>query len=144
MFFRREKPRELSFEERIANLKKLKFETQAAGTGRVKATRGGIAAVLTDAAGGPPHVDRAGLVMGDEIGVLVNGGYQMFFATPTGKRRPALADQLKELHAFEEDLREGLGLISLYNLSLGTISEKHMYDRVRGREPRSAQLPAAH
>ena len=144
MFFRREKPRELGFEERIANLKKFRFDTQPAGSGRVRVTRAGIAAVVTDGAGRPPHVDRAGLAMGDEIGALVNGGYQMFFATPGGKRRPALADQLKELHAFEEDLREGLGLVSLYNLALGTISEKHMYDRVRGREPRNAQQPAAH
>jgi len=100
----------------------------------VRVSRDGMAALVTDTPGQPPHVDRAGLIMGDDIGRLVNGGYQMFFATPKGKRTPALASQLTKLHAFEEDLREGLGLISLYNTSLGTISDLHMYDRVEDRD----------
>src|ERR1700694_1841863 len=134
MFFRREKPHEPSFEERIINLKKLGFDTQYLGTGRVRAVRKGIAAVITDVAGKQPHIDKAGLLMGEETGLLVNGGYQMFFVTPTGKRRPALADQLHALHEFEEDLREGLGLVSLYNEGLGTTSELHLYDRLEDRD----------
>jgi hypothetical protein len=134
MFYRREKPHEPSFDDRIGNLKKYGFETKSLDGGRVRVSRSGIAAVVTDVAGAPPHVDRAGLVMGDEIGILTHGGYQMFFTTPGGKRRPALADQLHALHNFEEDLREGLGLISLYNLSLGTIAGRHMYDRVEDRD----------
>jgi hypothetical protein len=134
MFFRREKPHEPSFDERIANLKKYGFETQNVGGGRVRVSRQGIAAVVTDVPGQHPHVDRAGLVMGNDIGILTHGGYQMFFATPDGKRRPALAEQLKALHEFEEDLREGLGLVSLYNLSLGTICGLHLYDRVEERD----------
>lgn len=134
MFFRRQKPHDPTFEERIANLKKFGFDTQNLSGGRVRVSRNNIAAIVTDVPGRLPHVDNAGLITGDEIGVLLNGGYQMFFVTPTGKRRPALAEQLQALHAFEEDLREGLGLISLYNQGLGTISELHMYDRVQGRE----------
>lgn len=134
MFFRREKPHEPSFDESIGNLKKYGFETNSLGGGRFRVSRHGIAAIVTDAAGGPPHVDRAGLAMGDEIGILTHGGYQMFFTTPGGKRRPAIAGQLHALHAFEEDLREALGLISLYNLSLGTIAGRHMYDRVQDRD----------
>lgn len=134
MFFRRQKSHDPSFEERIANLKKFGFDTQNLSGGRVRVSRNNIAAIVTDVPGRLPHVDKAGLITGDEIGVLLNGGYQMFFVTPTGKRRPALAEQLQALHAFEEDLREGLGLISLYNQGLGTISELHMYDRVQGRE----------
>jgi hypothetical protein len=58
----------------------------------------------------------------------------MFLRTPTGREAPALASHLKTLHAFDEDLREGVGLTSLYNLSLGTTSDAHMYDRVAGRD----------
>ena len=134
MFFRREKPHVPSFEERIGDVKKLGFETQTLGGGRVRVARNGIGAVITDVQGKRPHIDKAGLIMGDEVGQLVNGGYQLFFVTPGGKRRPALADQLHELHAFEEDLREGLGLVSLYNEALGTTSEKHMYDRLEDRD----------
>src|SRR5260370_14572646 len=112
MFFRREKPHEPSFDERIGNLKKLGFDTQTLDGGGVRADGNGVAAVITDVSGKRPHVDKAGLSMGDEIGLLVNGGYQMFFVTPGRKRRPALADQLHTLHAFEEDLKEGLGLVS--------------------------------
>jgi len=72
--------------------------------------------------------------MGDEIGVLIDEGYQKFFKTPSGKKRPALAQQLKGLHDLEEDLKEALGLESLYNESLGTVSTYYIYDRVKGRD----------
>ena len=134
MFFRRERPHEPSFDERIGNTKKFGFETQSQGNGRVRVSRNGIAAVISDVPGQRPHIDKAGLVIGDEIGLLVNGGYQMFFTTPNGTRRPALANQLHSLHAFEEDLKESLGLVSLYNEGLGTTSDLHMYDRVENRD----------
>ena len=54
--------------------------------------------------------------------------------TPSGKRKPALADELKEIHNFQEDLREALGLTTLYNESLGTVSNLYVYDRVEGRD----------
>jgi hypothetical protein len=41
----------------------------------------------------------------------------------------------------DEDLREGLGLTSLYNLSLGTTSEEHLYDRVVDRDKGAAARP---
>jgi hypothetical protein len=74
------------------------------------------------------------MLIGDEIGALVDGGYQKFFRTPSGKNKPALADELKALHNFEEDLREGLGEESLYNESLGTVSTFYLYDRVKDRD----------
>jgi hypothetical protein len=77
---------------------------------------------------------QAGMLIGDEIGALVDGGYQKFFRTPSGKNKPALADELKALHNFEEDLREGLGEESLYNESLGTVSTFYLYDRVKDRD----------
>ena len=78
---------------------------------------------------------------GDEIAELVNAGYQMFFGTPSGRQLPALASQLKALHDFDEDLREGLGLTSLYNLSLGTVSGEHLYDRVEDRDEHRRERP---
>ena len=58
----------------------------------------------------------------------------MFLKTASGKQLPALAPQLKALHAFDEDLREGLGITSLYNQSLGTTCDDHLYDRVKDRD----------
>ena len=64
----------------------------------------------------------------------MDGGFQKFFQTPSGKRQPATADELKALHAFEEDLKEGLGEESYYNDSLGTVSAFYLYDRVKDRD----------
>ena len=72
--------------------------------------------------------------MSGEIGALVDGGFQKFFQTPSGKRRPALASDLRALHNFQEDLKEALGLTSLYNEALGTVSTYYQYDRVKYRD----------
>jgi hypothetical protein len=79
-------------------------------------------------------VGRAGIVMGDEIGALVDGGYQKFFRAPSGKNKPALADELKAIHNFEEDLKAALGQEMLYNEALGTVSTFYLYDRVKDRD----------
>jgi hypothetical protein len=134
MFFRREKPRVLSFEERINNLKQFGFQTQFESAGRAKVMKNGCAAIVEDRGEGRVKVHRAGVMIGEEIGLLVDGGFQKFFQTPSGKRLPALAGHLKALHDFQEDLKEGLGLISLYNESLGTTCDLHIYDRVEGRD----------
>ena len=144
MFFRRETPRKLPFAERIENLKKFGFTANILGSGRAQLSRDGIGAIIEDRAGQSPHVNKAGFIVGDEIGALVNGGYQMFWQTPCGKRVPARATQLKALHNFEEDLKEGLGLRSLYNESLGTTSDLHLYDRVEHRDEPPAPKPWDH
>ena len=134
MFFRREKPHEPTFAERIAGLKTLGFNAQSSDLHSARVSRDGIAANIEDRPGQRPHVNKAGLLMGDEISLLVNRGYQVFWRTPGGRSLPAHASQLKLLHAFEEDLKEGLGLPSLYNESLGTTSDLHLYDRVEDRD----------
>jgi hypothetical protein len=134
MFFRRATPHEITFEERIANLKSLKFEAAPERAGSVRVTRGGCGAVIDDLGGGRVKIGKAGVLIGDEIGMLVSRGYQMFLRTPSGREIPALARHLEALHAFDEDLREGLGLTSLYNLALGTTSDEHLYDRVEDRD----------
>ncbi|SRR5579884_164728 len=141
MFFRREKPHEASFEERIANLKQFNFSSQMLGNGKAKITRQGYGAIVESQPGGRVKLGKAGLLVGDEIAELKNAGYQMFFATPSGRELPALASQLHALHDFDEDLREGLGLASLYNLSLGTTSDEHLYDRVEDRDQHAHTRP---
>jgi hypothetical protein len=133
MFFRRPKPHQASFDEQIASLAQQRFETKRESGGRVVVTRGGLGAIVEDGSGNVT-IGKAGVLIGGEIGVLVSRGYQMFLRTPSGREIPALAPQLKALHAFDEDLREALGLTSLYNLSLGTTSADHLYDRVEDRD----------
>ena len=114
-------------------MKSLGFTVASEGAGKARVSKGRCAAVIEDR-GDEPHVNRAGVVVGGDIGLLVHGGFQMFWQTAAGKREPALAPQLKALHAFEEDLKEALGLTSLYNESLGTTCDRHMYDRIASRD----------
>jgi len=139
MFFRRERPKIPTFSERVELLRKAGFTTERLRDGCVEVAKGGVAAVIGDEKQGQPAIEQAGLVVGDEIGVLVNHGYQMFLETPSGKRVPAMAEQLKALHEFEDDVKEALDLVNLYNTSLGTTSRSHMYDRVNKRD--SGQQP---
>jgi hypothetical protein len=74
-----------------------------------------------------------GCLVGSEIAKLVNRGYQQFLKT-TKTEIAATADHLKALHQFSEELKEALGLPSLYNESLGTVSESYQYDRVTDRD----------
>ena len=134
MFFRRKRPKNPTFAERLDNLRKADFTIAPQADGWTRVSRGGCAIDLKEESGVVRRRERAGIVMGAEIGALVDGGYQKFFRTPSGKRKPALAEELKALHDFEEDLREGLGEQSLYNESLGTVSTFYLYDRVKDRD----------
>jgi hypothetical protein len=134
MFFRREKPRELSFAERIASLERQGFAAEPQGRGRIKVSRDSCAAIVQQERDGSARITRAGVLAGGEIAVVVDGGYQKFLESPGGRRVPALAAHLQKLHAFLEDLRDGLGLVSLYNESLSTVNDLHRYDRVRDRD----------
>jgi hypothetical protein len=133
MFFRRRAPKQIFFGERLEDLRRDGFTVETLGEGRVKIHRGCCAAFVGDVPGGLPQVERAGVVIGAEIACLIDGGFQKFLETPGGARKPALASELKALHNFQEDLREALGLTSLYHESLGTVSDRHAYDRLTGR-----------
>lgn len=140
MFFRRTAPHKWTFDERLQNLKSLKFDVHKESAQRARVTREGCGAIVEDQ-GGKMEIGKAGVLIGDEIGMLVSRGYQMFLRTPSGRELPALATHLKKLHDFDEDLREGLGLTSLYNLSLGTTSDEHLYDRVEDRDAAAHPRP---
>jgi hypothetical protein len=129
MFFKREKPQKISFAARLDQLRSAGFQVTPSG-GNTRIVRGECAIDFN----GEAAASRAGMLIGSEIGALVDGGYQKFFQTPSGHKRPALAADLRALHEFEEDLKEGLGLESLYNESLGTVSTFYLYDRVKDRD----------
>jgi hypothetical protein len=76
---------------------------------------------------------KGGWVLGGEIARLVDRGYQKFLKT-SKLEIPATADALRCIHKFNEELNEASGGMSLYNESMGTTSDRYVYDRVLGRE----------
>jgi hypothetical protein len=81
-----------------------------------------------------------GYLIGSEISKLVNRGYQQFLKN-SKTEIPATADHLKALQSFAEELKVGLGLPSLYNESLGTVSESYQYDRIEDRDKAPVDRP---
>ncbi len=141
MFFRNENLKPVTFEQRLESLRQAGFKTQLEPRGEQRVTRSGCGTVIADLGAGQVDMGKPGVLMGDEIPILVNRGYQVFLRAPSGKEVPALATHLKALHAFEEDLREALGMVSLYNVALGTTSDGHLYDRVEQRDSGPRHLP---
>ncbi len=134
MFFRREKPQPPTFDALLEKLRRKGFVTNPESGGGTRVSKNGCAVVVAARQDGPPVVSKPGVVLGNEIAVLADTGYQKIWLAASGARAAATADHLKALHAFEEDLKEELGLISLYNESLGTVNELHLYDRVENRD----------
>ncbi|HET7207079.1 MAG TPA: hypothetical protein VFI95_10945 [Terriglobales bacterium] len=81
-----------------------------------------------------------GCLVSGEIAKLVNRGYQQFLKT-SKTEIAATADHLKSLHQFTEEMKEALGLPSLYNESLGTVSEAYQYDRIVDRDKPESKRP---
>jgi hypothetical protein len=138
-----------SFEAMIERLRAAGFETADAGPGQVRVSRDGCAAVLTAGQGSPAaFAVRPGYLVDGEISRLLDRGFQKFLKT-SGRELPATAEALGAVHRFSEQLKEITGSISLDNESLGTGSDRYLYDRVQGRElpaaerrPRPWELPA--
>jgi len=106
---------------------------RAAGARRV--SKYGCAAEIApgDKGGATRIICKAGWVLGGEISRLVDRGYQKFLKT-SKLEVPATAEHLRSLHKFSEELKEAAGALVLYNESLGTVSDKYLYDRLKGRE----------
>ncbi len=98
------------------------------------------AAIEATAEGGVKIFAYPGVLIGGEISKLINKGYQQFLKT-TKTEIAATADHLKTLHQFTEELKEALGATSLYNESLGTVSEEYNYDRVKDRQEPATDRP---
>lgn len=90
--------------------------------------------------GGTRLFAKPGIQIGSEISRLVDKGYQKFLKT-TKTEVPATSDHLQALHQFSEELSEATGATSLYNQSLGTVSDRYTYDRVENRDLPEAQRP---
>src|ERR1700751_6031901 len=125
-----------TFEDAVNYLREHGFDVlEAPGTsGPVFVKKYNVSAAIQKAEyGGIKIFAYPGYLIGTEISKLVNKGYQQFLKT-SKTEIPATADHLKALHAFSEELKEALGLPSLYNESLGTVSESYQYDRIVGRD----------
>jgi hypothetical protein len=141
MFFRREKEPIFSFSEHLDRLRQAGFQVTNESSSSARVVRNGCGAELRDAGDGKVRIAETGVIVGNELAGLVELGYQKIWQTPGGVRVPAEAFQLQAMHAFAEDLREAVGLISLYNESLGTVNEAHLYDRLVGRDQAPVRRP---
>jgi hypothetical protein len=134
---------ERSYEDALNWLRDHGFDLiEAPGTqGRVFLKKYNVSAAIQK--NGGDHVKifaYPGYLIGSEISKLVNKGYQQFLKTAKTEV-PATAEHLKALQQFTEELKEGLGLASLYNESLGTVSDSYHYDRIEDRDKPSADRP---
>ena len=130
-----------TFEDAVNYLREHAFDVlEAPGTsGRVFVKKYNVSAAIQKTEdGGVKIFAYPGYLVGTEISKLVNKGYQQFLKT-SKTEIPATADHLKALHAFSEELKEALGLPSLYNESLGTVSEAYQYDRIVDRDKPAAE-----
>lgn len=134
----RRKTQQPTFDQCLATLRGYKFDVGEPGAvakpaGAVRVAKYGCAAVIAPGSGVPAQtVVRGGVVAGGEIGFVLDKGYQKFIKTADAERA-ATANDLRSLHRFNEELQQALGGTSLYNQSLGTVSDEYMYDRVKGR-----------
>ncbi len=139
-----------SFEDVVAWLKDHGFEVleAPATAGRVFLKKHGCSAAIernpspdpNDPASGTRIFAKPGFLLGGEIAMLVDKGYQKFLKTSKSEIA-ATADHLKAIHAFGEELREAMQATSLYNQSLGTVSDSYMYDRVTDRDTPEQKRP---
>jgi hypothetical protein len=98
------------------------------------------AAIQKDGDDGVKIFAYPGYLINGEISKLINRGYQQVLKT-SKTEVAATADHLKALQQFTEELKEALGLPSLYNESLGTVSEAYQYDRVANRDQPATERP---
>lgn len=139
MFFKRVKEEVKSFEEQLSALRSNGYQVETLGAGGARVSKGALAAIVKEG----PAVEAVGLLLGSEVAVLTDLGYQKIFLAPSGHKTAAVADHLTALHAFDEDLRLELGVESLYNEGLGSTNGKHLYDRVKGRDAAAQPKPWA-
>jgi hypothetical protein len=132
-----------TFDEAVQWLRDNGFDLiEAPGTaGRVFLKKYNVsAAIQKDGEEGVKIFAYPGYLINGEISKLINRGYQQVLKT-SKTEVAATADHLKALQQFTEELKEALCLPSLYNESLGTVSEAYQYDRIEGRDKPEPQRP---
>jgi hypothetical protein len=134
------KPHNPNFEQTLDLLRAHSFDVApyAGVAGSALASKYGVGAVLAPAKDHPAFVERPGVLIKGEVARLVDRGYQKFIVT-SKHELPATAAQLEAIHRFSEELKQLTGEISLYNESLGSTNDLHLYDRLKGREVEEPQ-----
>src|SRR3979411_2728428 len=125
-----------SYEEALSWLREHGFDLiEAPGTqGRVFLKKYSVsAAIQKDSDDGVKIFAYPGYLIGSESSKLVHRRSQQLLKTAKTEV-PATADHLKALQQFTEELKEGLGLPSLYTESLGTVSASYRSDRIGERD----------
>src|SRR3982750_4401208 len=133
---------ERSFDDAVQWLRDHGFDIlEAPGTEkRVFLKKYGVSAAIQPDGDGVKVFAHPGYLIQGEISKLVDRGYQKFLMTSKNEV-PATADHLKAVHDFSEELKEATGMSSLYNESLGTVSDSYHYDRVKDRHQAEAARP---
>ena len=134
---------ERTYDEALNWLREHGFDLiEAPGTvGRVFLKKYNVsAAIQKDGEDGTKIFAYPGYLIGSEISKLINRGYQQFLKT-SKTEIAATADHLKALQQFTEELKEGIQLPSLYNESLGTVSDSYQYDRMEDRDKPKTERP---
>jgi hypothetical protein len=137
------KSRNPNFDQTLETLRAHGFDLAISSevAGGVLATKHGAGAVLVAARAmeaPAAYAVRPGAMVGGEVGRLLDRGYQKFIKTSQFEI-PATVSQLQAIHLFTEELKQLTGSIDLYNESLGTTSDLHEYDRLKGRESAQAE-----
>ena len=131
----KQSPPKPTLAEGLEQLRRAGCEIRKQQLGRYLVVRNGCGAVLE--ASGVSSIQfavRPGRFIREQIAHLIDRGFQKFWQD--GDRRvPARSEELKALHELQRDLHTALGLNTLYNEALGTVSSEYIYDRVEGREP---------
>jgi len=132
------------FEDAVAWLRDHGFDVlePAGTTNRVFLKKNGVSAAIEKEpkTGAAKVFASPGYLVSGEISKLIDRGYQKFLKT-SKTEVPATADHLKPIHEFTEELKEASGLPSLYNESIGTVSDSYQYDRVENRDSPAADRP---
>ena len=127
-------PPQLSFDQLLDRLRAAGFEVSPQQTHLARVQKGLCAAVLERTPDSQIRfAEPPGYLVGQFIARLEDRGFQKYLWTPE-RSVPALAEHLAQIQSFDEQLKQALELPSLYNESLGTVSDRYLYDRVRGRE----------
>jgi hypothetical protein len=131
------KTQQPTFQDVLSTLGTQHFDVAPASQGSKGAfqvRKYGCAAEIGQAKDGSVElIAKPGWLLNGQIARLVDKGYQKFLKTTT-LEIPATADALRAIHTFSEELKQASGATSLFNESLGTTSDRYMYDRVAGRE----------
>jgi hypothetical protein len=130
-----------TFDQILSDLRAHKFDVRnlPGVANEVLVEKNGVGAILKKSPDGKTASLTAnpGFLLGGEISRLLDRGNQKFLKT-SKLEIPAASDHLRAVHLFSEELRERAQVDSLYNESLGTVSDVYLYDRVKGRDHSSS------